>query len=120
MMMRAMLAAAVLSVGLLGWAVPAEAGRVPSPGYAVKDVAPYGSVTYRSEWFQGGEPAEVLVIGDDSTLLSVTVYDENGHYISSDSGTSCRVTWSPIWTGPFTIKVTNLGNSANVYVLSTN
>jgi hypothetical protein len=83
-------------------------------------VAPHGSVTYSNEWFYGGELAMVTVAGNGFTQLSVAVYDENGNFVTSNSGYTCMVTWTPIWTGRFTIKVTNLGGSSNLYTMRTN
>ena len=57
--------------------------------------------------FLGGARAIVTVEGDGSTDLDVYVYDENGNLVAKvdGPGDKCRVTWTPRWTGKFTIKV---------------
>lgn len=72
--------------------------------------------------FRGGEAARVAVIGDGDTDLDLYVYDENGNAIASDTdGTDrCVVEWVPRWTGTFTVRIANLGNVYNEYVLLTN
>lgn len=72
--------------------------------------------------FRGGERACVVVSGDGDTDLDVYVYDENGNLVGSDTdyGDDCVVVWNPRWTGPFTIKVKNLGRVYNRYSLAVN
>jgi hypothetical protein len=60
------------------------------------------------------------VVGDGSTRLSVEVYDENGNLFAYDAGAVCGVSWLPIWTVSFTVKVTNMGGSYNTYALRSN
>jgi hypothetical protein len=61
------------------------------------------------------------VVGDGSARLGLAVYDEGGHLINSVSGDLGGViSWTPQWTGPFTIKVVNLGSDSCEYVLKTN
>ncbi len=72
--------------------------------------------------FVGGRFAEVAVIGDGDTDLDLYVYDENGNLIVSDVDytDNCYVSWNPIWTGNFKIKIVNRGGVYNRYVLMTN
>lgn len=72
--------------------------------------------------FEGGETAQVVVSGDGDTDLDLFVYDQNGNLVVSDTdtGDDCLVEWKPVWTGPFTVKVKNLGGVYNEYVLVTN
>jgi len=72
--------------------------------------------------FRGGEQAAVYVSGDGDTDLDLYVYDSNGNLIGSDTDYSdeCLVTWTPAWTGPFVIKIQNLGGVWNAYTLRTN
>lgn len=71
--------------------------------------------------FNGGEPAAVAISGDGDSDLDLEVYDQNGNLICKADGPSddeiCR--WNPRWTGPFRIRVVNLG-IANEYRLLTN
>lgn len=66
--------------------------------------------------FRGGEPARVVVSGDGDSDLDLYVYDENGNRICQDTDATDTMicSWTPRYTGPFTIRVRNLGE-ANVY-----
>ena len=59
--------------------------------------------------FVGGFKAAVLIKGDGDTDLDLYVYDELGNLIASSAGPRDRaaVSWTPRWTGKFTIKVVN-------------
>jgi hypothetical protein len=72
--------------------------------------------------FYANEPASVILSGDGDTDLDLYVYDENGNLIGKDDDYSddCIVTWNPLWTGNFVIKVVNIGNIYNHYVIATN
>lgn len=72
--------------------------------------------------FRGDRKAEVGVSGDGDTDLDLYVYDENGNLICSDEDSSDAMycSWTPSWTGSFTIKIKNLGDVYNEYVLMTN
>lgn len=65
-----------------------------------------------SERFYAGESVYIYVRGDGDTDLDLYVYDENGNLIDSDTdlGDTCLCTFTPKWTGRFTIKVKNLGS----------
>ena len=119
-MKRIVLTSALVLGGLLGLGSFAYADRTLGEGGAVDTVPAYGSVTYPSEWFTADEWAAVSVLGDGSTVLKVTVLDEAGNLIDSDSGFNVTLTWKPIWTGPFSIVVQNLGDEANTIAVGTN
>jgi hypothetical protein len=72
--------------------------------------------------FKENEVAAVMVSGDGDTDLDLFVYDEFGNLIASDTdGTdTCYVQWTPRWTGPFLVRVKNLGGVFNRYTLRTN
>ncbi len=72
--------------------------------------------------FHGGRCAEVCLQGDGDTDLDLFIYDQNGNLIVSDTraGDYCGVHWTPRWTGPFRIRVVNLGRVWNRYVIATN
>jgi hypothetical protein len=72
--------------------------------------------------FEGKEAAMVQVSGDGSTDLDCDVLDNEGHLIDSDVGPSdtCILTWTPAWTGKFKIRIKNLGQQPNEYLLQTN
>jgi hypothetical protein len=117
--MRKFILAAVAVVAVVGGAV--EAGARRGPQFDVKRAPANGSVTYTVD-FVGGEPARINLRGDGDTDLDLYVYDENGNLVGSDVGPTDRATvaWSPRWTGPFTIRVVNLGNVYNEYRITTN
>ncbi len=66
---------------------------------------------------RGGESTTVIVSGDGDTDLDLYVYDENGNLITYDNDGSddCVVSFNPRWTGPFRIKIKNLGRVYNRY-----
>lgn len=68
--------------------------------------------------FKGGERALVVVSGDGDSDLDLFVIDENGNEVCKDADATDDMVcgWSPKWTGPFTIKVKNLG-MANQYTI---
>lgn len=67
--------------------------------------------------FYAGETAYIYVNGDGDTDLDLYVYDENGNLIDSDTdpGDFCLCSFTPKWSGTFTIKVKNLGGVYNKY-----
>jgi hypothetical protein len=95
-----------------------QADPVEGPSSHVDKVEAYATDVYRVA-FYGGELARVRVIGDGDTDLDLYVLDENGHVIASDTGDTdiCELVWQPLWTGPFTIRVVNLGGVYNRYVI---
>jgi hypothetical protein len=50
------------------------------------------------------------------------VFDEHGNLVVSDIDTVdyCYVSWTPLWTGEFTVEVRNIGSGTNFYDLETN
>ena len=72
--------------------------------------------------FVGGEKAEVICDGDGDTDLDLYIYDENGNLIVKDDDNTdyCICTWTPKWTGKFTIRVVNRGGVYNEYTIRTN
>ncbi|MBZ2189740.1 hypothetical protein K8B33_11575 [Alcanivorax sp. JB21] len=85
-------------------------------------VGAYSEVFYRNVYFEGGAPAEVLLIGDGDTDLDLIIYDEFGNVICASESMSDReyCAWQPRWTGAFTIEVSNFGSVWNAYILATN
>ncbi len=72
--------------------------------------------------FRGGEPAFLAISGDGDTDLDLYVYDQNGNLICASNGPgddeACR--WYPRWTGPFIVRVRNLGGVYNQYRMWSN
>jgi len=69
--------------------------------------------------FWGNEKAEVIVIGDGDTDLDLYIYDSNDNLIVCDTDYTddCYCTWTPAWTGSFTIKIRNRGDVYNEYTM---
>ena len=99
----------------------ATRGRVGGPGVITTIVQARATDTYTIS-FRAGHVAEILVVGDGDTDLDLFVYDSNGNLIVFDDDYTdvCYVRWTPRWTGPFTVKVVNLGRVWNQYTLTTN
>ena len=68
----------------------------------------------------GGESVRVVADGDGDTDLDLYIYDENGNTIDSDTDNTdyCICSWTPKWTGQFTIKVRNYGSVYNEFTLT--
>lgn len=96
-------------------------GRVVGPLRHYDSVNAGATDTYNIR-FRGGELAMVIVSGDGDTDLDLSIYDENGNFITSDTdGTDdCVVSFTPRWTGNFKVKIKNYGRVYNSYVLVTN
>jgi len=96
-------------------------GRVGGPGERYSYV--YGnSVELYDISFIEGQLAEILVRGDGDTDLDLYVFDSGGHLIAQDADYTdrCYVSWVPVWTGRFTVKIVNRGPILNNYHLVTN
>lgn len=69
--------------------------------------------------FQGGRFAEVALVGKDSSLFVLEIRDQNGNLICRDSDPA-YCSFNPIWTGPFSVKVHNMGGGLAHYRMETN
>lgn len=96
-------------------------GAVGGPKYHRDRVLAHDYDVYEVT-FKAGELARVTVNGDDDTDLDLYIYDSNMNLITKDIDylDYCICTWTPRWTGKFYIKIVNLGNVYNEYVLQTN
>ncbi|RCR66394.1 hypothetical protein [Larkinella punicea] len=72
--------------------------------------------------FRGYESAIVALRGDGDTDLDLYIYDDNGNLIARDDDYTdgCVASWTPRYTGLFTIRVKNRGSVYNRYTLATN
>jgi hypothetical protein len=94
-------------------------GVIPAPVHVSGAVAP----GYHDTWtfnYRGGEIGRVNITGDGNANLALDIYDENNNYIIGFTGPSPYAWWTPKWSGPFTIKVTNTGGGTVYYDLYTN
>lgn len=71
--------------------------------------------------FIGGQPVNLVLIGDGMSDLDLTVTDESGRQIAFDKGDNdhCRITFMPSKTGNYKVKVKNLGSLKNVCMVMT-
>ncbi len=97
-------------------------GRVGGPSQRVRVVSANSRFFVRNVNFYGGQPARVWLAGDGDTDLDLYIWDENGNRICASLGAWDResCSWTPRWTGAFTIEVRNLGGVWNEFALTTN
>jgi hypothetical protein len=79
-----------------------------------------GNTVHTREFtFQGNRSAEIALVGLDTSSVKLEIYDQNGNLICRDTDPAyCPFT--PAWTGPFIVKVYNLGDGGAHYKLETN
>jgi hypothetical protein len=67
--------------------------------------------------FSAHTRAMVEVSGDGTTDLDLYIYDENGNLVAKDDDNTddCLASWTPRWSGTFTIRVVNRGSVYNDY-----
>lgn len=96
-------------------------GAVGGPQRGVHRIDARSIRTFKQR-FVGGELARVGINGDNDTDLDLYIYDQNGNRIGSSTsyGDYEVVTWTPRWTGEFTVRVVNLGYVWNRAVIWTN
>lgn len=72
--------------------------------------------------FEGGVLAGVAIIGDGDTDLDLFIIDSSGNEVVSqtDLTDACFVEWTPSRTQKYQIKIQNLGDVYNAYLLMTN
>src|SRR6185295_6532560 len=70
-----------------------------------------GDKDYWPICLSAGDTTTAMVLGDGSTDLDLYVYDENGYLIVSDTDRTdrCLVSWIPLRTSCFVVKVVNRG-----------
>lgn len=85
-------------------------GLAGGPVSWVRDISAMSSVSYRMTPV-GGYVWNVIAAGDGDTDVDMEIFDQNGNLVCRDispwSRASCSIT--PAWTGPFTVRVSNLG-----------
>ena len=97
-------------------------GNTAGPSIATSRVEAGATDSWDLGNFRSGVPARVVVNGDGDTDLDCHIYDENGDLIVYDDDDTdyCVLSWNPLWTGPVTLSIRNLGDVWNQYVLTTN
>ncbi len=90
----------------------ADAGRGTPVGPHRHDTRLGGyKYTDYTERFVRGQLAEAAVTGDGDTDVDMVVYDANGNRVCTSARRGDReyCSWTPAWTGNFTVRVTNYG-----------
>ncbi|MBP5670914.1 MAG: hypothetical protein J6X49_00865 [Victivallales bacterium] len=111
-------AVVVFAVTIIISTPSALAGSATGDATATTRVEPHSTDVFH-HYFTAGKTALVIVSGDKDTDLDLYIYDENDNLIEKDEDGSdqCVVTWTPRWTGRFTIKVVNRGDVYNEYTI---
>lgn len=97
-------------------------GVASGPVYNIGSLATGRGDTYPPIEFRGGEYAEVYVEAKAAVNLNLTVHDDKGRLVCSDTDIShiAYCGWTPAEGGSFTLKVENKGPTAAAYALMTN
>jgi hypothetical protein len=102
--------------------VETNKGVASGPVYNIGSLGNGKGDSYPPIAFRGGEYAEVYVEAKAATNLNLTVHDEQGRLVCSDTDIShiAYCGWTPATAGSFTLKVENKGPAAAEYALMTN
>ena len=102
--------------------VEANKGVASGPVYNIGSLSNGKGDTYPPIEFRGGEYAEVYVEAKAATNLNLSVHDDQGRLVCSDTDIShiAYCGWTPATEGSFTLKVENKGPTAADYALMTN
>lgn len=102
--------------------VETNKGVASGPVYNIGSLGNGKGDTYPPIEFRGGEYAEVYVEAKAATNLNLSVYDDQGRLVCSDTDIShiAYCGWTPATAGNFTLKVDNKGPSGADYALMTN
>ncbi|MES2914010.1 MAG: hypothetical protein V4753_02725 [Pseudomonadota bacterium] len=97
-------------------------GVASGPVYNIGSLGNGKGDTYPPIEFRGGEYAEVYVEAKAAVNLNLTVHDDKGRLVCSDTDIShiAYCGWTPATAGSFTLKVENKGPAAADYALMTN
>lgn len=86
-------------------------------------IRPGYRLTLTNVRFEGRKPARVLVVGDGDGDLDLYVYDGNNGILirkNTDRSSTCVVSWTPRYTGPFKVVVRNVGRVTEKYYVLAN
>lgn len=97
------------------------AGAVDGPLTHRDTINPYDSDRY-SIVFERERRARIDIVGDSSSDIDCYVYDSEGNLIDQDSDFTdhCILSWTPRWTGKYSVVIKNRGSKYNEYRLRTN
>jgi hypothetical protein len=102
--------------------VEVNKGVASGPVYNIGSLGNGKGDTYPPIEFRGGEYAEVYVEAKAATNLNLSIYDDRGRLVCSDTDIShiAYCGWTPASAGTFTLKVENKGPAGADYALMTN
>lgn len=97
-------------------------GVASGPVYNIGSLSNGDGDTYPPIEFRGGEYAEVYVEARAATNVNLTILDDRGRLVCSDTDIShiAYCGWTPAAGGAFTLKVENKGPIPAAYALMTN
>lgn len=97
-------------------------GVASGPVYNIGSLGNGKGDTYPPIEFRGGEYAEVYVEAKAAVNLNLSVFDDRGRLVCSDTDIShiAYCGWTPATGGSFTLKVENKGPAGAEYALMTN
>ncbi len=97
-------------------------GVASGPVYNIGSLSNGTGDTYPPIEFRGGEYAEVYVEAKVATNLNLTILDDRGRLVCTDTDIShiAYCGWTPAKAGTFTLKVENKGPASAAYALMTN
>jgi hypothetical protein len=97
-------------------------GVASGPVYNIGSLSNGGGDTYPPIEFRGGEYAEVYVEAKAATDVNLTILDDRGRLVCTDTDIShiAYCGWTPAQGGTFTLKVENKGPNPATYALMTN
>lgn len=106
----------VLAVLIAFSGSPAHAATLDSHSDVIRA---RGTDTYTMT-LEGGRSYLITVDGDGDTDLDAFLYDENDNLVAKDDDETdyCVLRVRPRWSGPFELKIKNLGRMANLYTLT--
>ena len=93
-------------------------GEIDGPRQLSGGVGPNGNATWNGV-FRGGELASVTVAGYGDADLDLYIYDDRGNLIVQDTSPDFNptCTWTPIYTGKFTMQIVNCSPNSAGYRL---
>lgn len=96
-------------------------GLVNGPTTFVRDIAADSHINWTVR-ARGGEVWRVGALGDGDTDVDIRVFDENDNLVCQDNGPSATAvcSFSPRWTGTFTVQVINYGSVWTRTVIASN
>jgi hypothetical protein len=97
-------------------------GMASGPFYNIASLSVGATESYPAAEFRGGELAEAYVEAGADIDLNIAVYDAAGNVVCEDHDPSpiAYCAWRPAETGPYVLKVENLGPDSATYALMTN